>query len=147
MAVGRGEFVGGALAGGTLALVAPRGAQGAEAKIEVLLNEPVGTISPNIYSHFVEHLGGVVYDGIWVGERSRVPNTGGIRTAIVEALRRIKAPVIRYPGGCFAGAIRAELVRHERVHAVLPANGRAAVHGREPSEPPGAGLLRVGRVL
>jgi len=38
----------------------------------VLLNEPIGTISPNIYSHFVEHLGGVVYDGIWVGENSKV---------------------------------------------------------------------------
>ena len=47
-------------------------------------------------------LGGAVYDGIWVGENSRVPNTGGIRTALVEALRRIKAPVIRWPGGCFA---------------------------------------------
>src|SRR5215217_4871112 len=95
MAVGRREFVGGALAAGALALVAPRGAQGAEAKVEVLLNEPVGTISPNIYSHFIEHLGGVVYDGIWVGEDSKVPNVGGIRRALVEHLKRIKAPVIR----------------------------------------------------
>jgi alpha-N-arabinofuranosidase len=102
MAVGRREFVGGALAAGALALVAPRGAQGAEAKIEVLLNEPVGTISPNIYSHFIEHLGGVVYDGIWVGENSRVPNVGGIRRALVEHVRRIKPGVMRWPGGCFA---------------------------------------------
>jgi alpha-L-arabinofuranosidase len=102
MSVGRREFVGGALAAGALALVAPRGAQGADAKIEVLLNEPVGTISPNIYSHFIEHLGGVVYDGIWVGENSKVPNVGGIRRALVEHVKRIKPGVMRWPGGCFA---------------------------------------------
>ena len=102
MAVGRREFVSGAAAAGALALVAPRGAQGAEAKIEVLLNEPVGTISPNIYSHFIEHLGGVVYDGIWVGENSKVPNIGGIRRALVEHVKRIKPGVMRWPGGCFA---------------------------------------------
>jgi alpha-L-arabinofuranosidase len=73
-----------------------------DAHVEVLVNEVIGTINPDIYGHFVEHLGAVVYDGIWVGENSRVPNTGGIRNAIVEALKRIKAPVIRYPGGCFA---------------------------------------------
>ncbi|HJQ31642.1 MAG TPA: alpha-L-arabinofuranosidase C-terminal domain-containing protein [Pyrinomonadaceae bacterium] len=102
MTVGRREFMGGALAAGALALVAPRGAQGPEAKIEVLLNEPVGTISPNIYSHFVEHLGGVVYDGIWVGEKSKVPNIGGIRRELVEHVKRIKPGVMRWPGGCFA---------------------------------------------
>ena len=74
----------------------------ADSRIEVLVNEEIGTISPNIYGHFAEHLGGVVYDGIWVGENSKVPNQGGIRTALVDALKRIKAPVIRWPGGCFA---------------------------------------------
>lgn len=74
----------------------------ADSRIEVLIGEEIGTISPNIYGHFAEHLGGVVYDGIWVGEKSRVPNTGGIRTALTDALKRIKAPVIRWPGGCFA---------------------------------------------
>jgi alpha-N-arabinofuranosidase len=74
----------------------------ADSRIEVLLGEEIGTISPNIYGHFAEHLGGVVYDGIWVGENSKVPNTAGIRTALVDALKRIKAPVIRWPGGCFA---------------------------------------------
>ena len=74
----------------------------ADSRIEVLLGEEIGTISPTIYGHFAEHLGGVVYDGIWVGEKSRVPNTGGIRTALVDALKQIKAPVIRWPGGCFA---------------------------------------------
>ena len=70
--------------------------------IEVLVNEPIATIAPEIYGHFAEHLGGVVYDGIWVGENSKVPNAGGIRLALVEALKRIKASVIRWPGGCFA---------------------------------------------
>lgn len=74
----------------------------AEARIEILLNEPIGRIAPEIYGHFAEHLGGVVYDGIWVGENSKVPNIGGIRKALVDALQRIKASVIRWPGGCFA---------------------------------------------
>jgi alpha-N-arabinofuranosidase len=72
------------------------------ARIEVLLNERLGTISPNIYGHFVEHLGGVVYDGIWVGGSSKIANVNGIRKDLVDHLRRIKAPVVRWPGGCFA---------------------------------------------
>ena len=67
----------------------------ADSRIEVLIGEEIGTISPDIYGHFAEHLGGVVYDGIWVGPNSKVPNTSGIRTALVDALKRIKAPVIR----------------------------------------------------
>lgn len=76
--------------------------QATDSRIEVLLNEPIGTIAPEIYGHFVEHLGGVVYDGIWVGEDSRIPNVGGIRKALVDAMRRIKPSVVRWPGGCFA---------------------------------------------
>ena len=75
---------------------------GSDSRIEVLLAEPLGTISPNTYGHFAENLGGVIYDGIWVGENSRVPNVNGIRKELVEEMRRIKAPVVRYPGGCFA---------------------------------------------
>jgi alpha-N-arabinofuranosidase len=70
--------------------------------VEVLLDEPLGTISPNIYGHFTENLGAVVYDGIWVGEKSSIPNVNGIRKELVEQMRKIKAPVIRFPGGCFA---------------------------------------------
>jgi alpha-N-arabinofuranosidase len=70
--------------------------------IEVLIDEPIATIAPQIYGHFVENLGGVVYDGIWVGEDSPVPNIGGLRKQLVDALRRISPPVIRWPGGCFA---------------------------------------------
>src|SRR5512142_580145 len=60
------------------------------------------TINPNIYGHFAEHLGRCIYDGIWVGEDSSIPNMDGFRTDIIEALRRLKPPVIRWPGGCFA---------------------------------------------
>jgi alpha-N-arabinofuranosidase len=74
----------------------------ADSRIEVLFDEPIGTISPNIYGHFAENLGGVLYDGIWVGENSRVPNIDGLRKELIEHMRKIKAPVIRYPGGCFA---------------------------------------------
>jgi alpha-L-arabinofuranosidase len=75
---------------------------GAVARIDVLFDEPLGVISPNIYGHFTENLGGVVYDGIWVGRDSKVANVGGIRKSLVEALREIHSPVIRWPGGCFA---------------------------------------------
>lgn len=65
-------------------------------------NDSVATINPNIYGHFAEHLGRCIYDGIWVGEDSPIPNIDGFRTDIIEALRRMKAPIIRWPGGCFA---------------------------------------------
>jgi len=74
----------------------------ADSRIEVLLNEPVGTISPAVYGHFTEMLGAVVYYGIWVGENSKIPNTGGMRKAVIEKMRQIKAPMVRWPGGCFA---------------------------------------------
>lgn len=104
MKVGRRKFLSHSLLAGSAALLVPRAmyAQSAEARIEVLINEPIGTINPDLYSHFVEHLGGVVYDGIWVGEKSKVPNVGGIRKALVDNLAKIKPGVIRYPGGCFA---------------------------------------------
>lgn len=59
-------------------------------------------IDKNIYGHFAEHLGRCIYDGFYVGEDSPIPNVHGIRTDIVEALRRIRIPVLRWPGGCFA---------------------------------------------
>jgi len=89
-------------AAGAAALVAPRSARAADSRIDILLDEPIGPIAPELYGHFAEHLGGVVYDGIWVGDGSAVPNDGGIRKSIVERLKQIKAPVIRWPGGCFA---------------------------------------------
>jgi alpha-N-arabinofuranosidase len=74
----------------------------ADSRIEVLFDEPLGTISPNIYGHFVENLSGVLYDGIWVGEKSSVANVDGLRKSLIEHMRKIKATVIRFPGGCFA---------------------------------------------
>jgi alpha-N-arabinofuranosidase len=73
-----------------------------DSRIEVLTGEPLGTISPNLYGHFTENLSGVVYDGIWVGANSKVPNVDGIRKELIDEMRKIKAPVVRFPGGCFA---------------------------------------------
>lgn len=60
------------------------------------------TIDRNIYGHFAEHLGRCIYEGVWVGEDSAIPNVRGIRQDVVAALRKIKIPVLRWPGGCFA---------------------------------------------
>jgi alpha-N-arabinofuranosidase len=73
-----------------------------DARIDVILGEELGTISPNIYGHFAENLGAVIYDGVWVGENSKIANVGGIRKSLVDALQKISSPVIRWPGGCFA---------------------------------------------
>jgi alpha-N-arabinofuranosidase len=78
------------------------GSRAADSRIEVLFDEPLGTISPNIYGHFVENLSGVLYDGIWLGEKSPVANIDGLRKSLIEHMRKIKATVIRFPGGCFA---------------------------------------------
>jgi alpha-N-arabinofuranosidase len=73
-----------------------------DSRIEVLLDEPLGSISANIYGHFAENLSGVLYDGVWVGTDSKVPNVDGLRKDLIDQMRKIKAPVVRYPGGCFA---------------------------------------------
>jgi len=77
-------------------------ADATDARIEILPDEPQGVISPNLYGQFTEHIGGVIYDGVWVGEDSKIQNQFGIRTALIEALKKIKTPVVRWPGGCFA---------------------------------------------
>ena len=59
-------------------------------------------IAAEIYGHFSEHLGRCVYEGIYVGEDSEIPNTKGMRDDVVAALRQIRLPVLRWPGGCFA---------------------------------------------
>ena len=71
---------------------------------QVIINADIeqGTINKNIYGHFAEHLGRGIYEGIWVGEESSIPNTNGIRNDVVAALKNINIPVIRWPGGCFA---------------------------------------------
>jgi alpha-N-arabinofuranosidase len=89
---------------GLTALVVSRPLSAADAEIQLLLQETGPTINPHIYGHFIEHLGGVIYDGIWVGRKSKIPNIDGIRQQFVEDMRRIAAPNLRWPGGCFADA-------------------------------------------
>jgi len=73
-----------------------------DSKLVVHVTEGKETIAPEIYGHFAEHLGRCVYEGFWVGEDSEIPNVRGIRTDVVEALKKMKVPVLRWPGGCFA---------------------------------------------
>jgi alpha-N-arabinofuranosidase len=68
----------------------------------VRADEPRAVINPNLYGQFAEHLGRGIYGGLWVGEDSRIPNTRGLRNDVVQALKRLHVPVIRWPGGCFA---------------------------------------------
>jgi alpha-N-arabinofuranosidase len=72
--------------------------------ISMLINakDKIAFIHPEIYGHFSEHLGRCIYNGIYVGEDSVIPNVNGIRTDVVDAFRNIKLPVLRWPGGCFA---------------------------------------------
>src|SRR5262249_30863452 len=70
--------------------------------VTVLLDEPIGTIKPTVYSQFAEHIGGVIYDGIWVGPDSKVANIDGVRRSLVEHVRRLGKVAVRWPGGCFA---------------------------------------------
>lgn len=77
---------------------------GVESMIKMIVNSDIrkGTIDKNIYGHFAEHLGRCIYEGFWVGEDSSIPNTRGIRNDVVDALRKVQIPVLRWPGGCFA---------------------------------------------
>jgi alpha-N-arabinofuranosidase len=99
--LGHGAF---AVACVSLAMAAPAHAQRADANavsvaIDAARSGP--KIDRNIFGQFAEHLGHGIYDGIWVGPDSRVPNVRGIRSDVVQALRAIKVPNVRWPGGCF----------------------------------------------
>ena len=72
------------------------------AKVKLNLANQGAVINKNIYGHFSEHLGRCIYGGLFVGEDSPIPNVKGMRTDVVEALKKIKVPVLRWPGGCFA---------------------------------------------
>ena len=71
-------------------------------KIYAVLPEKIGTISPLIYGVFSEHIGGVIYDGIYVGEDAKVENVHGFRKFIIDKIKEAGIPLIRWPGGCFA---------------------------------------------
>ena len=65
-------------------------------------NEKIAKINKDIYGHFSEHLGRCIYEGLFVGENSKIPNVNGIRKDAVKALKEMGIPVLRWPGGCFA---------------------------------------------
>ena len=72
------------------------------AKLVINTEKKEGTIAPEIYGHFSEHLGRCIYEGIYVGENSDIENVNGMRSDVVRALKEIQIPVLRWPGGCFA---------------------------------------------
>lgn len=72
------------------------------ATLVIRAGQPKATINRNIYGQFAEHLGRLVYGGLWVGEDSPIPNTRGLRNDVVGALKELHVPVLRWPGGCFA---------------------------------------------
>jgi len=72
------------------------------ATIIVNVDIPGPVISRHLYGHFAEHLGRCIYGGFWVGEDSPIPNVGGIRQDVIQALRELNIPNLRWPGGCFA---------------------------------------------
>ena len=69
------------------------------AKLIINENKELSTIEPEIYGHFSEHLGRCIYEGIYVGENSEIPNVNGMRTDVVEALKELKVPMLRMNGG------------------------------------------------
>ncbi len=83
-----------------LLLVLSASAQRVSIQVKATEDSPV--ISRHIYGHFAEHLGRCIYDGFYVGENSPIPNTEGVRNDIVAALKELKIPNLRWPGGCFA---------------------------------------------
>ena len=71
-------------------------------KISIDRSRSLGTVSRYIFGHFAEHLGRCIYGGIFVGKDSPIPNENGMRSDVVEAMKRLQVPVLRWPGGCFA---------------------------------------------
>ena len=76
----------------------------AQTQVSVTLHTEEATqkINKEIYGQFAEHLGSCIYGGLWVGPESDIPNQDGYRTDVLEALKKLKVPVLRWPGGCFA---------------------------------------------
>jgi alpha-L-arabinofuranosidase len=92
-----------AMTGAVLALSHKRGwATSANSRVEIFLDEPKGVIAPTVYGQFTEHIGGVIYDGVWVGKESKIPNQFGIRAELIDRMKEIHVPIVRWPGGCFA---------------------------------------------
>lgn len=77
-------------------------AAGAQNRLTIDATQKGPQISKYLYGHFAEHLGRCIYDGIWVGPDSPIPNINGYRKDVLEALKALNMPVLRWPGGCFA---------------------------------------------
>jgi alpha-N-arabinofuranosidase len=74
-----------------------------DAKLVVRGDQPIGTISPRLYGQFAEHLGRCCYDGFWVGAQcDTVEHQGGMRLDVLNALKALPMPLLRWPGGCYA---------------------------------------------
>lgn len=84
------------------ALIAVAANAGNSVNLTVHADKPGSKIDKNIYGQFSEHLGTCIYGGLWVGEDSNIPNTQGYRNDVLEALKELEVPVMRWPGGCFA---------------------------------------------
>ena len=76
------------------------------AQIVIHADRPGPTYSRQIFGQFAEHLGHGIYGGVWVGKDSPIPNIGGYRKDVVDALKELQVPFIRWPGGCFADEYR-----------------------------------------
>ena len=74
----------------------------AQTTVSVKNDQDAPVINRNIYGHFAEHLGRCIYGGLYVGEDSEIPNIDGVRTDLIEALKDLQIPILRWPGGCFA---------------------------------------------
>jgi len=86
----------------TCYLVKAQNPEANKASLVIRADQPKGIINRNIYGQFAEHLGRLIYEGLWVGEDSPIPNTRGLRNDVVAALKELRIPVLRWPGGCFA---------------------------------------------
>lgn len=109
LAAGAAVAVSGPILGRTAARAQAPAGGSAGAAMDVLLHEPIrgvdgkpAVIDPLIHGHFTEHIGAVIYDGIWVGPDSPIPNVDGIRKSLLDSLKKLEPPVFRWPGGCFA---------------------------------------------
>ena len=89
-----------AIAAAALAAALPAAAQDVTVAVDTEATGP--KLNRHLFGQFAEHLGTGIYPGVWVGDDSDIPNVRGIRTDVVEALKAIKVPNVRYPGGCFA---------------------------------------------
>src|ERR1700759_5246464 len=93
-----------ALIAACLFFIATAGVGTAQTSINLDVNPGASNpvISKYIYSHFAEHLGRGIYGGFFVGDTSKIPNTNGVRNDVIDALKKMKIPALRWPGGCFA---------------------------------------------